>query len=49
MDEKIRTQEEVAMSTSPTKQEQKEKNQNLLDQKERQEASEKEEGVERRG
>lgn len=49
MDEKIRAQEEVNMSNSPTKQEQKEKNQNLLDQKERQEASEKEEWVERRG
>lgn len=37
MDEKIRAQEEVTMSTSPTKQEQ----------KVRQEASEKEEAVER--
>jgi hypothetical protein len=42
MDQKTRTQGETALSPELTKQEQKEKNQDVLDQEERQEASEKE-------
>jgi hypothetical protein len=49
MDQKTRTQGETALSPTLTKQEQKEKNQNVLDQRERLEASEKEGDAESRG